>query len=300
MPKSSNGICTLYVHPGRLTWNLPNWKDKSSSKTSFLGSIFIFGSVAATMSPTRRENPLGWSHIRDVKAHYNFPVRFPVWRCAEAQRMLEFPTAVNKNNKLPTNFEEIPGKYIQRYKFHNSKEEQKTDMFLWFVVFGPRNGGVGVGGGKFLPAKSVIPPLKLGEELHDDLFFTNFDVKIGRPSLGRVGLWLFERHWMNQNKQSKNPIRPKWWHSTEQVCTLCIICILLDIFAYCSDEWWAYRPQNSWVAWLMTIMVQMVSVAFWKQEEPRLGWSRWCLQTCSFWMEYDGIFPTFDEQWDFM
>ena len=56
------------------------------------------------------------------------------------------------------------------------------------MAFGPRNGGVGVGGGKILPAKSVIPPLKLGEELHDDLFSTNFDVKIGRPSLGRVGL----------------------------------------------------------------------------------------------------------------
>ena len=57
------------------------------------------------------------------------------------------------------------------------------------MVFGPRNGGVGVGGGKILTAKSVIPPLKLGEELHDDLFFfTNFDVKVGPPSLGRVGL----------------------------------------------------------------------------------------------------------------
>lgn len=215
--------------------------------------------------------------------------------------MPEFPTAVNKNDKFPTNYDEIPGKYIQRCKFHNSKEEQKTDMFLWFVVFGPRNGGVGVGGGKILTAKSVIPPLKLGEELHDDLFFfTNFDVKVGPPSLGRVGLWLFERHWMNQNNQNKNPIIPKWWHSTEQVYTVCIMCILLDIFAYCSDEWWAYRPQNSWVAWLMTIMVQMVSVDFWKQEESRLGWSRSCLQTRSFWMEYDGIFPTFDEQWDFM
>ena len=56
------------------------------------------------------------------------------------------------------------------------------------MLFAPRNGGVGVGGGKILTAKSVIPPLKLGEELHDDLVFHNIDVKVGPPSLGRVGL----------------------------------------------------------------------------------------------------------------
>ena len=66
--------------------------------------------------------------IRDVKAHYNFPVRFPVWRCAEAQcECLEING--NKNQQKPQWIVKRYLENIESCKFRNSKEEQ-SDFFV--------------------------------------------------------------------------------------------------------------------------------------------------------------------------
>lgn len=113
-----------------------------------------------------------------------------------------------------TNCQRILKRYlenIQRYEFYNFKEQQKTDMFLWFVVFGPRNGGVGVGGWIILPGK-IILPLKLGENFMMICFLQPW-CQNWSTFVGKGWFVVTEHHWMNQNKQNKHPIRPKWWHS---------------------------------------------------------------------------------------
>ncbi len=54
---------TFHLHPSRLTWNLRihPWKGKSSSKSSFSGSMLIFGGVDCQKNPT--VGPLFWGGV---------------------------------------------------------------------------------------------------------------------------------------------------------------------------------------------------------------------------------------------
>ena len=81
----SKGIFPHEVHPGRLTWNQPNqtnWKGKSSSKSSFSGSMLIFRGVkivCALNSIVQNNAPCFFLPQRDLtKARRsNYHIKWP-------------------------------------------------------------------------------------------------------------------------------------------------------------------------------------------------------------------------------
>lgn len=122
--------------PWKINVEPTHWKRKSSSKTSCLGSILIFGSVAATMSPNRRETPC-WSHGSSEMSRL---ITISEWdfQCEDVRRPKEC-TNFQRQWTRTTNSQRILKRYLENIysavNFTTRKRNKKPICFcdLWYL-----------------------------------------------------------------------------------------------------------------------------------------------------------------------